>query len=63
MTWSFLLEALQTKQEFSSRHIGSSDVNQESMLRFLGFDSLEQLIDTVVPESIREKNHLLDSDV
>ncbi len=58
MTLSFLPEALQTKQEFSSRHIGSSDVNQESMLRFLGFDSLEQLIDTVVPESIREKNHL-----
>ena len=58
MTLSFLPEALQTKQEFSSRHIGSTDVNQESMLRFLGFDSLEQLIDTVVPESIREKNHL-----
>ena len=58
MSTSFLPANLQTHQEFFSRHVGSSSHDQESMLRFLGFNSLEQLVDEVVPESIREKTDL-----
>jgi glycine cleavage system P protein (glycine dehydrogenase) len=38
---------------FVARHIGPSPADVEAMLRVVGFDSLDHLIDTVVPESIR----------
>jgi glycine dehydrogenase len=58
MSRSFLPTGLQTDQEFFARHIGTSPTDQASMLRFLGYSSLKDLIDAVVPESIREKNPL-----
>ena len=40
---------------FSRRHIGPSSVEQAEMLQVLGCDSLDQLIDQVVPAGIRLK--------
>ncbi|NJP09240.1 MAG: aminomethyl-transferring glycine dehydrogenase [Leptolyngbyaceae cyanobacterium RU_5_1] len=40
---------------FQQRHIGPSDDEIAKMLDVLGFDSLEALIDAIVPESIRLK--------
>ena len=39
-------------QTFADRHIGLSDDDIKTMLATLGFDSLDQLSDAVVPESI-----------
>lgn len=43
---------------FSSRHIGpkESDINQ--MLKEIGFDSLDQLVDETIPENIRFREKL-----
>ncbi len=43
---------------FENRHIGPSLSETEEMLRFLKVNSLEKLIDQVVPESIRMKGEL-----
>ncbi|MDO8643539.1 MAG: glycine dehydrogenase (aminomethyl-transferring), partial [bacterium] len=40
---------------FSSRHIGPSDLDQAEMLREMGLQSLEALIDQTIPEKIRLK--------
>jgi glycine dehydrogenase len=44
--------------EFAPRHIGPSAAEQQSMLAELGMDSLDQLIDAVVPASIRSTEPL-----
>ncbi|MEM7383507.1 MAG: aminomethyl-transferring glycine dehydrogenase [Verrucomicrobiota bacterium] len=44
---------------FSSRHLGLSPEEAETMARELGLDSVDSLIDTVVPESIRDRTPLL----
>ena len=54
MSSSLLPNALQTHAEFHGRHIGPRSNDLESMLRFLGFNSLEGFIAAVVPDSIRE---------
>jgi glycine dehydrogenase len=41
------------REEFRGRHIGPDEVAQREMLGTLGVDSLDQLIDKVVPRSIR----------
>ena len=41
------------KESFSDRHIGNNDANTKSMLKFLGYDSIDQLAIEAVPESIR----------
>ncbi|MBI4660547.1 MAG: aminomethyl-transferring glycine dehydrogenase [Verrucomicrobia bacterium] len=38
---------------FQHRHIGPSAADVREMSRFLGFDSLDQLIDSAVPQNIR----------
>ena len=43
---------------FVPRHIGPSDAEQGEMLRLLGFDSLDALIDATIPESIRLRRPL-----
>jgi glycine dehydrogenase len=43
---------------FARRHIGPSSEEQAEMLRALGCASLDQLIDQVVPEGIRQKHAL-----
>ena len=41
------------KDLFLNRHIGSNSESEQKMLGSLGMDSLEQLMDETVPESIR----------
>ncbi len=45
-------------QHFASRHIGLSDEDIAAMLSALGYDSLDQLTDTVVPGSIADNASL-----
>ncbi len=42
-------------KEFSTRHIGPRDQDLASMLKDLGFSSLDQMIDKVVPANIRSQ--------
>ena len=43
---------------FVPRHIGPNDAEQREMLRALGFDSLDALIDATIPDSIRLRRPL-----
>jgi glycine dehydrogenase len=55
----FLLTVQATPTLFVDRHIGtrrSSDV--DTMLKSIGYDSLESLVDTAVPEGIRQETAL-----
>jgi glycine dehydrogenase len=44
--------------QFVRRHIGPGESDVQEMLQTLGYDSLDALIDTVVPESIRFRSEL-----
>jgi glycine dehydrogenase len=46
---------LSSTDQFSNRHIGPSDKERAEMLETIGIDSLDELIDQVVPAAIR--NH------
>jgi glycine dehydrogenase len=41
--------------EFAHRHIGPTAAEQAEMLAFLGFESLDAMLDRVVPESVRDR--------
>lgn len=41
---------------FCNRHIGSSVAQQKAMLEHLNVETLDELIDKVVPRAIRRKN-------
>ena len=41
-----------TLNKFLSRHIGPQDKDIKSMLDYLGFDSLNDLVQSVIPENI-----------
>ena len=45
-------------KKFSSRHIGPSSEEREAMLKEIGFGSLDELIDQVVPADIRMEGDL-----
>ncbi|MGB1239135.1 MAG: glycine dehydrogenase (aminomethyl-transferring), partial [Pseudomonadales bacterium] len=47
------LSALENASEFTARHIGPSEQQQQAMLSHLGQGSLDQLIENTVPDSIR----------
>ena len=42
--------------EFKHRHIGTTPVQQEEMAQSAGFDSIQQLIDTTLPDNIKLQN-------
>lgn len=44
---------LKPTDKFVYRHIGNSDRSTRIMLDYLKFDTMEQFIDSVVPDSIR----------
>ncbi|NYS42952.1 hypothetical protein F2S88_29685, partial [Pseudomonas syringae pv. actinidiae] len=44
---------LTTANEFIARHIGPRAADELAMLQTLGFDSIEALSDSVIPESIK----------
>ncbi len=46
-------EALEPFEDFVRRHVGPSDEEQEGMLKVLGYDTLDALIDAAVPGSVR----------
>ncbi len=46
-------EALEPFEDFVRRHVGPSDEEQEGMLKVLGYDTLDTLIDAAVPGSVR----------
>ncbi|MXW42319.1 MAG: aminomethyl-transferring glycine dehydrogenase [Acidimicrobiia bacterium] len=49
---------LDNPQEFLARHIGPTTQEQALMLSELGFDSIDALLDAVVPSNIRSKSPL-----
>ncbi|MFG5862224.1 hypothetical protein, partial [Metapseudomonas sp. CR1201] len=49
---------LDTRNEFVPRHIGPRGVDTDAMLDLLGFDSLEAMIASVVPDSIKDTSVL-----
>ena len=49
-------------KEFIYRHIGPSEEEQKTMLRAVGYSSLEDLMENTVPEKILLKNELKISD-
>ncbi|MGY3176552.1 glycine cleavage system pyridoxal-binding protein P, partial [Pseudomonas sp. TE12234] len=44
---------LDTRNEFIARHIGPRAGDEQAMLNSLGFDSLEALSASVIPDSIK----------
>ena len=52
------LASLEQHEEFAARHIGTSPDDQRAMLAVLGYASRAQMIDALVPESIRRRGPL-----
>jgi len=52
------LTTLENHDAFLSRHIGPSVSDESSMLKFLGFDQRDELINAVIPSNIRSKSAL-----
>ena len=46
-------EVLEPFEDFVRRHVGPSDDEQEGMLKVLGYESLDALVDAAVPGSVR----------
>jgi glycine cleavage system P protein (glycine dehydrogenase) len=51
-------EGLEPFEDFVPRHVGTSDVEQSSMLKVLGYDSLDALVDAAVPSKVRSEDAL-----
>ena len=49
---------MKTTTSFSQRHIGSSAADQQQMLEFLSLDSIGALVNSAVPDSIRDHSPL-----
>ena len=52
-----LIQLLGT-DDFVGRHIGSDEAERQQMLRAIGLDSIDQLLDDTVPAAIRLEGHL-----
>ena len=50
--------AVERVSEFLSRHVGTSPEDQKSMLKELGYDTLDALVDEAVPASVRSFRRL-----
>jgi glycine cleavage system pyridoxal-binding protein P len=46
-------EGLEPFESFLSRHVGTSDEEQTGMLKVLGYESLDALINAAVPDGVR----------
>jgi glycine dehydrogenase len=51
-------DELESFESFLPRHVGTSDGDQTEMLKALGFESLDALIDAAVPGSVRSLDDL-----
>ena len=52
-------EVLEPFEDFVRRHVGPSDEEQEGMLKVLGYESLDALVDAAVPGSVRSLDTLV----
>lgn len=52
------IEQMMHGDDFSARHIGPDQEQQQAMLQALGAESIEQLIEKIVPESIRRQDEM-----
>ena len=50
--------SLEHPDKFLNRHIGPSEIETEEMLKLIGVNSLDQLINDTVPEQIRLKKKM-----
>ncbi len=58
-TLEFLLTIESSPSVFADRHIGARQLSHvESMLKAIGYDSVDSLVDTAVPDSIRQEKPL-----
>ena len=46
-------EEIEPFEDFVRRHVGTSEEDQAEMLKVLGYDALDDLIDAAVPGSVR----------
>ncbi|MDG6773303.1 aminomethyl-transferring glycine dehydrogenase [Thiomicrorhabdus sp. ZW0627] len=53
------LDALQHSDEFVNRHLGPDETEQACMLEALGLSSIDELLNSVVPESIRRHDDMM----
>ncbi len=51
-------DALEPFEDFLSRHVGTSAEEQEAMLKILGYDDLDALVDAAIPGSVRSLTEL-----
>ncbi len=51
-------EVLEPFEQFLRRHVGTSDEEQEGMLKVLGYETLDALVDAAVPSSVRSLDTL-----
>jgi glycine dehydrogenase len=49
---------IDSQPDFEARHLGPAPADVEAMLETVGYDSLEQLVDGVIPTSIRMEGEL-----
>lgn len=54
------IDNLSPKNEFTPRHIGPTDSDIHTMLKTLGFSTLEQMAEKVIPAQIRAKHEYKD---
>jgi glycine dehydrogenase len=52
------IAAANSEGEFLHRHVGTSDDEQQRMLKELGYDTLDALVDAAVPGSVRSLDQL-----
>ncbi len=50
--------AAEYRDEFVRRHVGTSDDEQSAMLKVLGYETLDALIDAAVPDAVRSLGQL-----
>jgi len=50
--------AAEYRDEFVRRHVGTSDDEQSAMLKVLGYETLDALIDAAVPDAVRSLGEL-----
>lgn len=59
MTQQTTLHSLFDQNTFSRRHIGSNAEQQQAMLKALGMDSMDELMDQIVPKAIRRESPMI----
>jgi glycine dehydrogenase len=57
-TGNSALEPIESFEAFVHRHVGTSEEEQASMLKVLGYDTLDALVDAAVPGSVRRLDAL-----